>query len=203
MNSTELIVNTGICGAFIGAVVLSFSRERNLSDVFKDYHENLRGFASFFEVKKAVYIPECEALPKGGLFLALNEDFDLDIARLDPKTPILAGRSREAGLVLRPPGSEIVAREEKSFEAVASALKAMKLLKSAVLLRGEVEKISVEGVAVDFCSEDCKVLPCPICGSLLLALSIESDELLEVESFRIGEKIEITAKRIGGLERWM
>lgn len=203
-SANDSMINTGICGIFIGAVLLSFSKEESLANLFLSYHETFKNLARTFDTKKAVYIPPYKNLPEGGVFLAIREDFDIDLARIDPETIFLSGREKEAGIVLKVPGSEILKElEDTSFEAVSSALKTKKLIKSARLLDGEVIRIFVEGVAVKFCSEDCKLTACPICSSLLLSVAKESGELIAVESFKVGELIEIEAKKIGGVDKWM
>ncbi|MEM2726762.1 MAG: hypothetical protein QXV61_00700 [Archaeoglobaceae archaeon] len=202
-SANESIINTGICGIFIGAVLFSFSKEESLANLFLSYHETFKNLARTFNVRKAVYIPPYKKIPEGGVFLALREDFDIDLARIDSETIFLSGREKEAGIVLKVPGSEILKElEDASFEAVSSALKTKKLLKSAKLIGGEVIRIFVEGVAVKFCSEDCKLTTCPICGSLLLSVAKETGELITVENFKVGEKIEIEAKKIGGVDKW-
>ncbi len=201
INSREEIVNLGICAIFIGVVLFSFSREVIVP--FKAYHDNLQSLAKFFEVRKAVIIPPNQLLRDGGIFLTLNEDYEIDPARLEYSTPIISGREKEAGIFIKPPGSELIGElEEISFEAVSSFLKAANLLKSARVFEDEKIKLFAE-VNVDFCSESCRIAPCLICSSLLLSISAENNQLLEIEDFRVEERIEVTAKKIGGVERWM
>ncbi|MCS7143414.1 MAG: hypothetical protein NZ879_00120 [Archaeoglobaceae archaeon] len=204
MSANESMINVGICGIFIGAVLFSFSKEESLANLFLPYHETFKNLARMFDAKKAVYIPPYKNLAEGGVFLALKEDFEIDLARIDSETIFLSGREKEAGIVLKVPGSEILKElEETSFEAVSSVLRAKKLAKSAKFLDGEVIKILVEDVAVKFCSEDCKLIACPICSSLLLSVAKETGELIMVESFKVSDIIEIEAKKIGGVDRWM
>ncbi|MEM4615921.1 MAG: hypothetical protein QXY19_02830 [Archaeoglobaceae archaeon] len=203
MKASETTINLGICGIFIGAVLFSFSRQRSFANLFKPYHETLKDLAGYLEIKRAIYIPRCKYLPEGGVFLAINEDFELDLARLSYETPIVGGREKEAGILFRNPGIEIINEaEESSFEAISSALRARNLIKSANLYEEEILRIFIDGVAVDFCSGDCRFVACPICSSLLMAIAEESEELLMVEEFKVGERIEILARKIGGVEKW-
>lgn len=203
MTASETKINLGICGIFIGAVLLSFSRQKNFANLFKPYHETLKCLASFLETKVSVYIPPCERLPEGGTFLAVNEDFELDLARIDYSTPVVAGREKEAGLLLKNLGIEIIREaEEQSFEAVSSVLKAMNLIRSARFYEEGVIKIFID-TSVNFCNEDCKLVACPICSSLLMAIAVESRELIAVEKFKVGERIEIFARKIGRVEEWI
>ncbi|MCS7121048.1 MAG: hypothetical protein NZ895_00365 [Archaeoglobaceae archaeon] len=203
-NSKETILNVGVCGTFIGAVLFSFSQQKN-SKFIESYHENLRNLSKFLELKKSIYIPRNKHLPDGAVFLALMEDFEIDLAKMDYERIVISGREREAGMLLKVPGSEILREvEEISFESVASALRYMGLIRSSkIVSSGEDVRILVEGVAVDFCEEYCKVLACPICSNLIFSFANESNELIEVEKFEVGEKIEIHARKIGGVERWV
>lgn len=203
LNSKETILNIGICGIFIGAVLFSFSQQKTQL-FFEAYHENLKNLAKFLDIKKAIYIPQNKYLSKGGLFLPIKEDFDIDLARMNYEAPIISGREREAGILLKIPGSEIIETvEEISFESISSALKSANLIKSANFLQNEGIRIFVEGVAVNFCEEDCKKVACPICATLLLSLANELGELIEVSNFKVGKRIEIIARKIGGVEKWM
>ena len=71
------------------------------------------------------------------------------------------------------------------------------------IVDGDELRISISNAGVDFCSSDCRLIQCPICSSVLLAIAKATGELLAVEELRAGEKIEIKARKLGGIEKWM
>jgi hypothetical protein len=59
-------------------------------------------------------------------------------------------------------------------------------------------------VRVETCSAACEQIACPVCSSILLSIAKSLQELILVENFRFEDGfIEISAKKIGGIERWM
>ena len=215
-NANQHLLNAGIGSAVIGTVLIAFSPEkRGFGDLISPYHELLKRVADFMEIKKAVYIPPFEGFPYGAVFLAASEEFEIDPARLDLSSPFVSGREREAGIVLEAPGREILKKFEEFAELdlsnygvavseiCSSVLRALSLAKEVEIADNEELKIAVKDVGVDFCSSDCRLIQCPICSSILLAVAKATGELISVEELRTGEKIEIRARRLGGIKEWM
>lgn len=214
-NANQHLLNAGIGSAIIGAVLTAFSLEKkHFENLFLPYHEFLKRIANFMEIKKAVYIPQLEAFPHGAVFLAVSDEFEMDLARLDPSNPFVSGRKEEAGIVLEAPGKDIMKKFEefgeidlKGYgigvsEICSSVLRVLKLAKEVEIADGNEMKISISD-AKDFCSGECRLVQCPICSSVLLAVAKATGELLSVEDFRVGEKIEIRVRKLGGIEKWM
>jgi hypothetical protein len=50
----------------------------------------------------------------------------------------------------------------------------------------------------------CERAPCPLCSSILLSIAKSSGELIAIQNFDLdGSRVEITARWIGGIEKWM
>jgi hypothetical protein len=215
INANQHLLNAGIGSAVIGTVLMAFSSKKGLENLIAPYHEFLKRLADFMEIKKAVYIPPFEGFPYGAVFLAASEDFEIDLARLDFSSPFVSGREREAGIVLEAAGKEIVKKFEEFAELdlsgygtgiseiCSSVLRALGLARGVEIAEGGELKIEISDVSVDFCSGECRIIQCPICSSVLLAVAKAAGELIAVEELRTGEKIEIRARKLGGIEKWM
>lgn len=225
VGSNQSMINAGIGGVFLGIVVLTFSTSEYIKyDSFKavsdSYAEALKRLVGSLQLEsRAVYIPPYENLPEGGIFLPLHREFDIDLARLDENAMFLTdvGREKEIGLLLPPLGRGLMGMYEgyseldfKYAELVAvgsassSVLASLGLAKSVTIEEsgGRVE-VSLDGARVDNCSEDCEQSPCPVCSSVLLSIAKSQQELIAVESFGFERGVEISAVKIGGIDRWM
>ncbi len=225
MDGNQSMINAGIGGVFLGVVVLTFSTSDYIKyDAFKavvlPYVELGRNLVNVLELKnKAVYIPPYSNLPDGGVFIPLHKDFDLDLAKLDRNTIFLTdvGREKEMGLLLAPLGKELMRMYESYSEIdftnaglhvvenASAVLRSLGLAKSVTVEEsGDKIKVYVEGVNVDMCSKTCEQIACPICSSILLSIAKSLQELILVEEFKIDDRfVEISARRIGGIDRWM
>jgi hypothetical protein len=160
-------------------------------------------------------------LPDGGVFIPLHENFDLDLAKLDENSFFITdvGREKEMGLFLAPLGKDLMKMYESYSEmdftnaglhAVENAsvvLKSLGLAASVVVEEREEQiRVLVEGVKTKICSKTCEQVACPLCSSVLLSIAKCLQELIVVESFKIEierELVEITVRRIGGINKWM
>jgi hypothetical protein len=220
------LINAGIGGVFLGVIVLTFSTSDHIKfDAFRavviPYVEFGRRIVDNLGLtnKKAVYIPPYSNLPDGGVFIPLHEDFDIDLAKLDKDTVFLTdvGREKEMGLLLTPLGKELMKMFESysemdftnagvyAVENASAVLRALGLAKSVTVEESDGRiKVYVDGVRLDICSKTCEQIACPICSSILLSLAKSVQELIVVEEFKIGEGfVEISARKIGGIENWM
>ncbi len=225
VDGNQSMINAGIGGVFLGVIVLTFSTSDYIKyDAFKavvlPYIELSRRFANALELKnKAVYIPPYSNLPEGGVFIPLHDDFDVDLARLDGNTVFITdvGREKEMGLLLKPTGKELMKMYESYSEMeftnagiyvvenASAVLRALGLAKSASVEEdGDRIRIYLESVSVEVCSSACEQIACPICSSVLLSIAKSLQELILVENFRFEDGfIVISARKIGGIERWM
>ena len=225
VNANQSMINTGIGGIFLGVVILTFStsdyiRYDAFRAVIQPYAELTRNLTETLELKnKAVYIPPFSNLPEGGVFIPLHDDFDVDLAKLDQRAIFITdvGREKEMGLLLAPLGRELMRMYENYSEMeftnagiyvvenASAVLRALGLAKSATVEEDEDRiKIYVEGVKVETCSASCEQIACPVCSSILLSIAKSLQELILVENFRFEDGfIEISARKIGGIDRWM
>lgn len=224
VDGEQSMINAGMGGVFLGVVVLTFSTSDYIKyDAFKavvlPYVELSRNLANALGLRsKAVYIPPYSNLPDGGVFIPLHEDFDLDLAKLDRNTMFITdvGREKEMGLLLTPLGKELMRMYEEyseidftnaglnAVENASAVLRSLGLAKSvAAEESGEKIKVYVGGVRMD-CSITCEQIACPVCSSVLLSIAKSLQELIAVEEFKVDEGfIEISARKIGGIDRWM
>ena len=222
MYGNQSLINAGIGGVFLGIVVLSFSSNYVKYDAFKavvtPYMELCRNIVNVLELRnKAIYIPPYDNHPEGGVFIPLHKDFDIDLAKLDTTTLFIidVGREKEMGLLIVPLGKELMKMYESysemeftnlyAVENASAVLRALGLAKSVTIEEeGKGVRVYVDGVKINLCSKICEQIACPICSSILLSIAKSLQELIMVEEFRIKEgSIEIHAKRIGGVDRWM
>lgn len=162
-----------------------------------------------------IFIPPFGEISKGGTFIPLHRDFELDLTRMSYEFCFLssAGSERQIGIFLRSPGEELVERYEEHHEAPLEGLSARELesICDAVLRSLELGKNlrirEEESIEISFeplveLSESA-VLPDPVSSSVLSALSKATGELIRVRSYERGRRIRIAAEKIGGVERWM
>lgn len=218
-------VNLGIAAIFLGIVVFTFKssmyvKREALKGIWDSYRSVLSAFSDNLYLEgKAIYIPPYGNLPQGGVFVPLHEDFDLDLARLDEKTVFLTDvpSERQMGLFLGPFGWELVEKYEEHFETplegtgsqtvesvAGSVLRAMGLARRVYIEEEEESFRVVIDPELKCVPENCERIPCPICSSVLLSLARATGELIQAETFeRKDYGIEIRARKLGGVERWM
>jgi len=225
LNTLTTLINIGIAGVFLGIVVFTFKPSKYikmdaLESLLKPYRTVFDSFSENLALNgNAVYIPPYENLPRGGVFIPLNEEFELDLARLDEKTVFLTEtpNERAMGLFLGPFGSSLLEKYEEyaegsldgvdtsAVESVSgSVLKALGLAKRVYI---EEEKDSLRVIiqpGIQCEPTNCEKTPCPICASILLALAKATGELILTEGVEKKDHgIEISAKKIGGIHKWM
>lgn len=216
-------INLGFAAILLAAVVPVFKSssyvKKDSVDLLVSSHRNLvdsllKGLAL---EGKSVYLPPYKNLPRGGVFIPLREDFDLDPARFDESSIFLTDvpDERKMGLLLPTLGMELMEKYEEHLEgpltsipevesAADSVLKSLSLAKRVYIeeTEGGVRVI----VTPNFeCSPvNCERFPCPICASILRGIAKASEEVIAVESFsRRKGGVEISARKIGRVEKWM
>jgi hypothetical protein len=225
LSTNTSLMNIGIAGAFLGAVVFTFKSSKYVKkEAIENLMEPYAGvFSSFSENLalngNAVYIPPYENLPRGGVFIPLHENFELDLARLDEKTVFLTDVPNEKamGLFLGPFGASLVEKYEEHLEgpldssgiptvesAAGSVLRALGLAKKVYIEeRGDRLRIILQP-DIKCEPKNCEKTPCPLCASVLLALAKATGELLLTERVEAKDYgIEITARKLGGVQEWM
>lgn len=225
IDGNQSMINAGVGGIFLGVVVFTFSTSDYIKyDAFKavvlPYVEFGRKIVEMLDLRnRAVYIPPYSNLPEGGVFIPLHENFDLDLAKLDENTMFITdvGREKEMGLLLNPLGKELMKMYESYSEIdfanaglhvvenASAVLRSLGLVKSVTVEEGKGRiMVYVDGVKIDICSKTCEQIACPVCSSILLSIAKSLQELVLVEEFKIKDEfVEISARRIGGIEKWM
>lgn len=223
MNGDQIVINAGIGGVFIGVVLLTFASPDYIK--YDAFRAVIKPYVRFFwKLSKsleleggATYIPPYSNLRKGGIFIPLHKDFDIDPAKLDENTLFLtdAGREKEMGLLLPPVGRDLVEMYESytgmefsglnSVENAGAVLRSLGLAKSVSVEEKDDEiHVFIDGLRIDTCSEECIRIPCPVCSSVLLSIAKSIDELIVVERIEVKDgNVEITLRKMGGIERWM
>ncbi len=127
------------------------------------------------------------------------------------------GREKEMGLLLKPLGKELMRMYESysemdfanaglyAVENASAVLRSLGLAKSVTVEEsGAKVKVYVDGVRTNACSKTCEQIACPVCSSILLSIAKSLQELIMVEEFKFEDGfVEISARRIGGIDRWM
>ncbi|NJE06977.1 hypothetical protein E3E31_00195 [Thermococcus sp. M39] len=229
--SNPRYINFGIAGIFLGLVVISlvpskFVRYETFEAMVKPYLDFSKNFISNLALEgKAVYIPPYENLPKGGTFISLKEDFDLDLGRLDEETVFLTNvsREKEMGLLITPPLGYDLAKKFEEYSEIdlqnteinLAITSASSVLKTLDLVGGidfeennEEIVLYIENIKPEFCrevkNETCEKLACPICSSILFAIAKSQNELIKIESIKkYKDYTEVRVRRLGGVEKWM
>ncbi|ASJ03600.1 hypothetical protein A3L09_10190 [Thermococcus profundus] len=225
LRSNQTWTNLGIAGIFLGTVVFTFKSSKYvkrdaLQGVWGSYRDLLSTFSDNLYLEgKAIYIPPYRNLPRGGVFVPLHEDFDLDLARLDEGTVFLTDvpSEKQMGLLLGPFGGRLIEKYEEHFEGslkgtgsqavesvAGSVLRSMGLAKRVYIEEEEDSFRIVVDPGIKCTPENCERTPCPVCSSILLSLATATGELIQAESFeRKDYGVEIKARKLGGVERWM
>ncbi|ASJ10300.1 hypothetical protein A3L12_02805 [Thermococcus sp. P6] len=230
INSNQSLVNLGFAGLFLGFVILTFKskeyiRREALDNLVFPYAEMLRDMVRDLGLEgNALYIPPYENMPEGGTFIPLHREFDLDLGRMDEETVFLTNvaNERQMGLRIRPAGADLVKKFEEHFEApldgsghkavesvASSVLRAFDLARGVVIdeEEGGGFRIVVKPTNMNVCRknvEGCNQTACPVCSSILLALAKATGEVIESEEFSIKDYgIEIKARKLGGIAKWM
>ena len=221
--ANQSYINLGIAGMFLGAVVLTLKSskyvKKDAADMLLKSHKGFfKDFLSNLKLEgNAVYLPPYENLPKGGIFVPLHEEFDIDPARLDENTFFLTDipDEKSMGLLITSLGKGLLEKYEEHLEApissvpelessAGSVLRALGLAKRVHIEENESEIRVVLTPEVSCNPEECEKAPCPICASVLLGLAKATDNLIGVESFEKKDYgIEIKVKKLGGVREWM
>ncbi|WP_048056189.1 hypothetical protein [Pyrococcus sp. ST04] len=229
ITQTPKMINLGFAGVFIGATILAlksgeYVKADALSSTLSSYHLTLKSIVRDLGLEgNAIYIPPYENLPEGGVFIPLSRDFDLDLGRLGEDVVFLssAPSERQMGILLKPTGLHLVKKFEEHLEGslngigvggvesvAGSVLKSLGLADEVYIEEGDdVYTIYVKPRQIKFCRsniEDCSQVACPICSSILLGLSKGTGEVIVSENFTFERgRVKITARKLGGVERWM
>lgn len=230
-DANQNLVNLGIGGIFLGAIVLTFSttdyvKYDAVKALITPYIEDTSRLIKNLELKnKAVVIPPYENMENGSIFIPLHADFSLGLARLDNSMLFATdvGREKEMGVILSA-GSELLRMYESYAEmdfsstdieviesAVSSVLRVLNLAKFVEIFeKGEELVIHIEELKfAEICNAAmskgmCEHAPCSLCSSLLLSIAKSSGELVAVQSFNLEDtRVEIISHKIGGVEKWM
>jgi hypothetical protein len=217
----------GISSVIIGLIVMTFSSS---STVDKDvYESSLLSTLEFFNIfiKNAtlkgngVYIPPYANLPKGGTFIPLLEDFELNLAQFDEKY-IIIKRGKESGLVITPPIGYHLFKKfcdyvdiEKSkdipslISSISGVLKVMELVDNIECVEEEDKlTLTLENVNFDGCGRCsinvCKKMGCPICSSILFSISTFLKSPIYVENIEKEDRnVKIECKIMGKIDKYL
>ena len=223
LGANQSYINLGIAGLFLSAVVLilkssKYVKKDAVDVMLNSYKGFLKNLLSNLKLEgKAVYIPPYENLPKGGVFVPLYEEFDLDPARLDENTFFLTDvpSERSMGVLITSLGADLLEKYEEHLEApitsvpevessAGSVLKALGLAKRVYIEENDENIRVIVSPEISCSPEECEKVQCPICASILLGLAKATDNLIGVESLEKKDYgIEIKAKKLGGVREWM
>jgi len=213
-------LNLGLSAFFLSVILYTFKsgeyvKKEALEFTNRPLLKIIESMLSDLELEgDAIFIPPFGELSKGGVFIPLHRDFELDVTRMSYEFCFLSsvGSERQMGIFLRSPGEELVERYEDHYEGSIEGLSIQELesicdavLRSLELgknlrMRGdEAIEISFE-LMVELSSER---IPDPVSCSILSALSKATGELIRVRGYESGKKVRIIAERLGGVERWM
>ncbi len=217
------LINLGIAGMLLGGVVITFkssecTKRDSVKLILEAYEDALRRMCENLYLEgNAIFIPPYENLPKGGLFVPLHRDFELDLARFDEKIVFLTDVPKDSamGLFLGPFGGELVDKFEEHLEgplegvgsvesAGGAVLKALGLASRVYIEESRDYYMVIVKPEVECDHDNLTKVPCPIISAILLGLSKATGELLTIEGAEEKEHgIELRVKKLGGAEEWM
>ncbi|WP_456421211.1 hypothetical protein [Thermococcus sp.] len=225
INTTPNLMNLGIAGVFLGLITFTFKssdylKKESMELMLESYRGIPKHLVKNLKLEgNAVFIPPFENLPNGGVFIPLHRDFELDPARLDEETVFLTDvpKDKEMGLFLGPLGRPLLEKYEEHFEGSLAGMgpSAVESVADSVLKYLELaDRVYIEEAEDEFvvfikprfrCKPDnCEKVPCPVCSSVLLALSKATDQILEIKAVEETEHgIKTIARKLGGVEEWM
>jgi len=221
------IIGFGISSIIIGLVVLTFTPQ---SVIEKDiYEKSIMPIMEFFDAfikntslsGNAVYLPPYLNLPKGGTFIPLKKDFDINLAVYDEKTTIIK-RGRESGLLISPPTGYYlyekfyeyidINKYEKANVAVSNisgVLKTFELVDGVEYMEEEDEIIVIlENVKLKHCSDCsidvCKKVGCPLCSSVLFSIAKVLNCPIYIKSMEKKDNhIKITITKMDDMDKYL
>ena len=216
-------INLGIAGMFLSAVLLvlkssKYVKREAVDVVLKSQMELFDALLKNLKLEgNALYLPPYENLPKGGIFVPLHENFELDPARFDEETLFVTDvpNDRAMGLLLSSIGEELVEKYEEHLEGPITTVPELESASSSVLRTlGLAKRVYIEEkgdririvVNPEFLCDPrhCEKMPCPVCASVLRGLAKATGEVIETERFEKKDYgIEIEAKKLGRVEEWM
>ena len=215
-------INLGLAGLFLAALIITLKSSRYVkaetAEILLKSHSNLREslLRGLTLEGKAVFVPPYRNLPRGGLFLPLREDFDLDPARFDEETLFLTDvpDERAMGLLLPGYGSELLEKYEEHLEGPLTSVPEVESTAGAVLKSlGLAERVYIEeneGLRIivkpsfEHSTEGCEKIPDPVCASILLGIAKASGEVVIVDSVKESRHgVEVLARKAGRIEEWM
>ncbi|WP_457754630.1 hypothetical protein [Thermococcus sp.] len=226
LNANTSYINLGIAGIFLSAVILiikspEYIKKDSVLGILRPYTELFEKFVDNLSLEgNAVYIPPYQNLPEGGVFIPLKENFEIDLGRLDEKTVFLTDvpKEKQMGILLMPLGVGLLKKYEEHLEYPLSntSYAEVESVAGAVLRTlGLAKSVYVEEqknffrivIQPEFKCKKlnvCEKVACPICSSVLLGLAKAANQLIYVESFEKKDYgIEIKAKKLGGIRKWM
>jgi hypothetical protein len=222
-----IMTKFGISSIIIGLVVMTFSSPLTVD---KDVYEySVLSTLEFFNIflKNAslkgngIYIPPYANLPKGGTFIPLLENFELNLAQFDEKY-IIIKRGRESGLVITPPTgyhlsikfSEYIDIKKSSdipslISSISGVMNIMELVGNIECIEeDDIITLNLENVHFDGCRKCninvCKKMGCPICSSILFSLSTYLNSPIIVENIeKKGSNVKIKCRNMGKIEKYL
>ena len=221
------VIGFGISSIIIGMIALTFTSQ---SVIEKDiYEKSIIPIMGFFDAfikntslsGNAVYFPPYLNLPKGGTFIPLQTDFDINLAVYDEKTTIIK-RGRESGLLISPPTGYYlyekfyeyidINKYEKANVAVSNisgVLKTFELVDGVEYMEEEDEIIVIlENVKLKHCSDCsidvCKKVGCPLCSSVLFSIAKVLNCPIYIKSMEKKDNhIKITITKMDDMDKYL
>jgi len=221
------IIGFGISSIIIGLIVLTFTPQ---SVIEKDiYEKSIMPIMEFFDAfikntslsGNAVYLPPYLNLPKGGTFIPLKKDFDINLAVYDEKTTIIK-RGSESGLLISPPTGYYlyekfhdyidINKYDKANIAVlniSGVLKSFELVDSIEYMEeGDDIIVILENVKLKYCSNCdinvCKKVGCPLCSSVLFSIAKVLNRPIYVKSMEKKDNhVKITITKMDDMNKYL
>jgi len=214
VSGISVMVNLGIATIIIGLVVGALPGDVDRASLrlacgsLCTFIKNLSEELGVRE--KAVVIPPCENLPKGGLFLPKSDEFSLALGKFREGMVFVEGPEEESGILISPPpGWDIVeyvlnnagdlggAGWSYSSKAVSAALSALGIGAARVFESEGGFEVLVKPVCDTPCAD-------PVLVSVLLSIAIGTGELLLLDSVEAeGGHFKAKIRRLGGVGEWL
>ncbi|MFX0137688.1 MAG: hypothetical protein ACFFDN_28875 [Candidatus Hodarchaeota archaeon] len=227
-HSETIYINIGFGAIFIGLFAFIVITEKTIPKKLNDAQllssmELLYSLTDNLELKgNGLYIPAGGNLTKERVFIPLQEEEKYDLPSLDDDTVFVTGTSGSSlGVVFVPPGLGLLDLYEKEMgvkienidideleQNLQIMIYGLGLIKDLFIKREENEFIRLKithSAYKDICEEIarnkgiiCKQTGCPICSSILCALTRSLDKKVRIRQVDIKDNIISFKLRIGG-----
>ena len=212
LKSIIYFINLGIGLIVVGWILFIFGYDKYIeyditSNIFNDYIDLIKILIKQWDIKTgSIIIPPRKNLKNGCICLSSNENFKVNLRKVDNNTLSVNSGKKEIGFFLSPLGKGIknLLKEYRGdYEIppedrdINDLLEELEYLLTLLQVGGDVRvEMKKDIITISYRIEDnslckklqkedlCRKYPCPVCGAMLLVVVEFLNKMLKIESIR-------------------